>query len=88
MIPHETPLQLFTQDGCQPCKAVKRLLDSMGAKYVTIDITEDENAVQKVRDWGYNGTPVLWDGFDAIHGFNRDAIMTAVARRAQAETLF
>ena len=51
--------ELFTQPGCQPCKAVERKLNDYGIPYVVHDISRDENARERVRALGYTQTPVV-----------------------------
>lgn len=50
--------ELFSQPGCQPCKAVERQLIKHGIPYIKHDVTLDPNAHQRVTDMGYTTTPV------------------------------
>ena len=59
MNPDQPITELFTQPGCQPCKAVERKLVQYGIPYIIHDISTDENARERVRALGYTQTPVI-----------------------------
>ena len=59
MNPDQPITELFTQPGCQPCKAVERKLNQYGIPYVVHDISTDENARERVKVLGYTQTPVI-----------------------------
>ena len=71
MNPDQPITELFTQPGCQPCKAVERKLVQYSIPYVVHDISTDENARERVRALGYTQTPVVLasDGtsFSGLH---------------------
>ena len=71
MNPDQPITELFTQPGCQPCKAVERKLVQYGIPYIVHDISTDENARERVRALGYTQTPVVLasDGtsFSGLH---------------------
>lgn len=58
---------VYVKENCQPCKAVKRLLDGEGVAY------EERNAedhLDYLRSVGARGAPVIVDGDTVIHGFD------------------
>lgn len=58
---------VYTKENCQPCRAVKRLLESEGIAY------EERNAeehLEYLRSVGARGAPVIVDGDRVIHGFD------------------
>ena len=71
MNPDQPITELFTQPGCQPCKAVERKLNQYSIPYVVHDISKDENARERVLALGYTQTPVVLapDGtsFSGLH---------------------
>ena len=71
MNPDQPITELFTQPGCQPCKAVERKLNQYSIPYVVHDISTDENARERVKALGYTQTPVVLapDGtsFSGLH---------------------
>ena len=71
MNPDQPITELFTQPGCQPCKAVEQKLAQYSIPYVVHDISRDENARERVLALGYTQTPVVLapDGrsFSGLH---------------------
>ena len=71
MNPDQPITELFTQPGCQPCKAVERKLVQYDIPYIVHDISTDENARERVLALGYTQTPVVLapDGtsFSGLH---------------------
>jgi glutaredoxin-like protein NrdH len=65
-----------------PCRATKRQLDKAGAPYTLIDVTEHPEAVDRIRELGYTGTPVvevqLDDGVDHWQGHREDQVDAAI----------
>ena len=59
MNPDQPITELFTQPGCQPCKAVERKLVQYGIPYIIHDISTDENARERVQALGYTQTPIV-----------------------------
>lgn len=62
---------LYTQPGCQPCKATYRRLTDKGVEFDVRDVSVSESALEEVRALGYQMTPVVvtesgehWSGFD------------------------
>jgi glutaredoxin-like protein NrdH len=61
---------VYTKPNCVQCDATKRWLDNRGIEYSTVDITEDQEAFDKVVALGFRAAPVVespvgsWSGFD------------------------
>jgi glutaredoxin-like protein NrdH len=62
-------IKLFTKPGCQGCRQSKKFLERRGVAFQTVDVTEQPDAVDQIRDMGYASLPVLvtdqghWSGF-------------------------
>lgn len=56
MIPVPT---VFTQPGCQPCKAVKRWLSDRDIAFSEVDIAESPGDLQFIKGLGYMQAPVV-----------------------------
>lgn len=73
-----TTITVYSRPDCQPCKATKRKLEQLGAKYTAIDVTEDPDGLALIRDLGYLQAPVVVvrDGGEVIHwgGYAPDKI--------------
>jgi glutaredoxin len=66
---------LYTQPGCGPCVAVKSALKRYGIDHTIINVREDEAAMSRLIELGYQGTPVT-ETADGEHwyGLNMDRI--------------
>lgn len=54
---------LYSKEDCQPCKAVKRWLDSKGAEY---EVRGPDEAIAA----GYRSVPVAVKGTKEVFGFD------------------
>ena len=52
-------ITVYTQPGCQPCRATKRWLDKRGIEYRTVDVTESPADLEAIKELGYNSVPVV-----------------------------
>lgn len=70
---------VYTKPACVQCDATKRLMDSLGINYETVDITQDEAAYTKIVNMGYQAVPVVITESGAWAGFQPDKISTLAA---------
>lgn len=61
---------VYTKPNCVQCNMTKRHMDKIGLEYITVDITEDPAALDKLIQMGYKAAPVVmtedgehWSGF-------------------------
>ena len=60
---------VYTKPSCVQCTATYRALDSKGIEYDVLDLSEDDMALQTVKELGYLQAPVVvtedghWSGF-------------------------
>lgn len=73
---------VYTKPSCVQCTATYRALDSKGVEYEVIDLTEDENALETVKQLGYQQAPVVITDGDHWSGFRPDKIDELVNRLA------
>ena len=70
---------LYTKKRCQQCKLTKLWLDEHCIHYKTVDIIENKQAAEKIKQLGYQTVPVVvihaepetsWSGFrpDVLDG--------------------
>jgi glutaredoxin-like protein NrdH len=57
----------------------KRMLDKIGVEYRTVDITEDQEAMDLVLGMGFKSAPVVITESDAWAGFQPDKINSLAA---------
>lgn len=51
---------LYSKPKCQQCTATARKLNSLGIKYVTVDLSESPDALAEIKALGYLQAPVLY----------------------------
>jgi len=73
---------IYTTPLCAFCKTEKQWLDSLGIAYDTVDINEDEKAMEFMRTLEHTGVPVTvienGDDKQVIHGFDRPRLSLAL----------
>jgi glutaredoxin-like protein NrdH len=57
----------------------KKMLDKIGVEYDTVDITQDEIALEKILEMGFKSAPVVITDTDSWAGFNPDKINSLAA---------
>lgn len=83
-------ITLYTQPGCGPCIGLKAKLKRDNREFVEINVQENPDALTRVKELGYTGTPVLeytdLDGeHQHFHGYRSD-ILEDVKKAEQALT--
>lgn len=69
---------VFSKPACIQCTMTIRALDASGVKYVVLDVTTNEDALNTVRELGYMQAPVVvWDD-DHWSGFQPDLIKARI----------
>ena len=73
---------VYSKPACVQCNATYRALDKKGIAYETVDMSQDADALERVRALGYMQAPVVMTGDEHWSGFRPDKIeelATAVA---------
>lgn len=65
---------VYSKPACVQCTATYRALDRLGVDYQIIDISEDADALDRVRGMGYMQVPVVVAGESHWAGFRPDMI--------------
>jgi glutaredoxin-like protein NrdH len=65
---------VYTKPSCVQCDMTKRMLDNLGVDYNTVDITEDNDALNKILEMGFKSAPVVITDTESWAGFNPDKI--------------
>ncbi|GAB4100198.1 glutaredoxin-like protein NrdH [Sinomonas halotolerans] len=76
---------VYTKPACVQCNATYRALDKKGIAYESVDVTQDPEALERLKAMGYMQAPVVvtdadhWSGFrpDKIAGIQQGAGSTA-----------
>lgn len=53
---------VYSKDKCQQCKGVKRWLKSNGIAFNEINVSEQPEYIQEVKDLGFTSLPVAKSG--------------------------
>lgn len=67
-------LTVYTKPGCVQCNATYRALDKKGIPYNSVDISIDEEALERLKALGYQQAPVVETHNDHWTGFRSDKI--------------
>lgn len=70
---------VYTKPACVQCDMTKRMLDKNGIEYKTIDITQDQEALDMIIGMGFQAAPVVITDNDAWAGFQPDKINAIAA---------
>lgn len=65
---------VYTKPACVQCNATYRALDKKGITYQSVDMSQDPEAVDRVRSLGYMQAPVVVTEKDHWSGFRPDKI--------------
>lgn len=76
-------ITVYTKPMCVQCDATKRALNKAGIEYSIVDITEDADALAKVKSMGFMQAPVVTTSNDAWSGFRPDKIKALTAQSAE-----
>lgn len=63
-------VKMYTKPKCVQCNATYRKLEAEGIKYEVIDLSENPDAIEEIKELGYLQAPVVvvdkdnhWSGF-------------------------
>ncbi|MCU1572117.1 MAG: NrdH-redoxin [Micrococcaceae bacterium] len=65
---------VYTKPACVQCNATYRALDKRGITYQSVDISQDPEALERLRGLGYQQAPVVVTDQDSWSGFRPDKI--------------
>ena len=72
---------VYSKPSCVQCSASYRALDSKGIDYQVVDMSQDADALERVKALGYLQAPVVITDEDHWSGFRPDHI-DRIAKRA------
>ncbi|API54313.1 NrdH-redoxin [Rhizobium leguminosarum] len=67
-------ITVYSKPACIQCTATYRALDRLGVDYDIVDISQDAEALDRVRSLGYMQAPVVIAGEQHWAGFRPDMI--------------
>lgn len=69
---------VYTKPNCVQCDQTKRMLDKNRVEYTTIDITQDQEAYDKIVALGFMSAPVVISDNLSWAGFQPDLINSLI----------
>ena len=75
---------LYSKPRCVQCDATKRALNKTGADYDVVDITENPDALDRIKSMGYVQAPVVITDADHWSGFRPDKVKQIPAQPVAA----
>lgn len=61
---------VYTKPSCVQCTATYRALDKKGIAYMSLDISEDADALERLKALGFQQAPVVESPIGSWSGFN------------------
>lgn len=52
-------ITLYSKPACVQCTATKRTLDNAGLSYNVVDVSVDDEALDRIVGWGFQQAPVM-----------------------------
>lgn len=65
---------LYSQPGCGPCVGVKSYLTRAEIPFEVRDVTQDEDALARLYELGYTGTPVIEHSEGHFKGYDPEKL--------------
>lgn len=76
-------ITVYSKPLCVQCDATKGALNKAGIAYELVDVTEDADALAKIKSLGYLQAPVVIAGGDHWSGFRPEKLRALTGRRAR-----
>ena len=73
-------IYVYSTPNCPQCRMSKKLLDEAQVAYKEVDLSQDDAAMQMVKELGYVSAPVVM--VDGTHwsGFRHDKLLNLISR--------
>ncbi|EMI5492524.1 glutaredoxin-like protein NrdH [Providencia stuartii] len=72
-------ITIYSKPNCVQCNATYQALERKNIPYQVVDLTEDDDALQFVRQLGYQQVPVVVADQEHWSGFRPDMISRLLA---------
>ncbi|WP_157975569.1 glutaredoxin-like protein NrdH [Brachybacterium sp. YJGR34] len=79
-------ITVYSKPLCVQCDATKRALTKAGVAYDVVDVTEDADALARIKSMGYAQAPVVITEQDHWSGFRPDKIKAIAGAGAERRT--
>jgi glutaredoxin-like protein NrdH len=65
---------VYVKPSCVQCDMTKRFMDKNGIDYTTVDITQDQQALDMILGMGFSSAPVVVSHVGSWAGFQPDKL--------------
>lgn len=72
-------ITLYSKPNCPQCELTKRDMDILGIQYETVDITHNQDKLEKLAKLGYRSAPVVETDTDVWSGYDQEKIKALVS---------
>ena len=69
---------VYSKPDCMQCNFTKKWLKEQGVPYTELNIKEDQEALLKVKEMGYQAVPVIVTETENWYGFQPDKLAELV----------
>lgn len=70
---------VYSKPNCPQCELTKRDMDILGIEYETIDISLQQDQLERLAGLGFRSAPVVETGRDVWSGYQQDKIKELVS---------
>lgn len=70
-------ITVYSKPNCMQCKMVKKWLTEHEIPFTTIDITDDEDSITQLKEFGYKTVPVTFIDDYSFVGFDVNGLRQA-----------
>ena len=71
-------ITVYSKPNCMQCNFTKKYLKERDIAFKEIDVTQDEDALIKIKDMGYQTVPVVVTKDDSWYGFRPERLAELV----------
>ena len=72
-------ITVYSTPGCTQCRMTYKALDRAGIEYEVIDLSQDTDTADKLREQGFRQAPIVLAGTETWTGFRPDKIKALAA---------
>ncbi len=69
-----TKVTVYSKPNCMQCNFTKKWLKERNIPYTELNVKEDEDALSKIKEMGYQAVPVIVTETEKWYGFQPDKL--------------
>lgn len=71
-------VKVYSKPDCMQCNFTKKWLNERNVPYTELNVEEDEDALSKIKEMGYQAVPVIVTETENWYGFQPDKLAKLV----------